>query len=250
MRTIPPIWRSACTSLIAVALAVAPGRAHGQSCLGDLNGDGAVTVNEILVAVNSALNGCALPSPTPPASGSPTRTAKATATATRTTTPTPLPRFVDNGNGTVSDSTTGLTWAKQSDDGGITDKDNLYTWTATHPDGRPTGTLFLTYLPWLNNGNFGGHRDWRIPTDVELRTILDPATPHPGSPLVAAAFNQDCRPGCGVTQCSCTVANSYWTATTVPQSTDRAWYVSFNNGNTGTALKVQQLYGRAVRGGS
>ncbi len=244
------MWRSAGTSLVAVVLALAPGVTHGQSCPGDLNGDGAVTINEIIVAVNSALNGCSLPSPTPPTSGSPTRTAKPTTTPTRTATPTPLPRFVDNGDGTITDQTTGLTWAKQSDDASITDKDILYSWTATHPDGRRTGTLFSMYLAALNASDFGGHRDWRIPTDAELRTILDPATPRPGSPLVAVAFNQDCRPGCRVTQCSCTVANSYWTATTVPQSTDRAWYVSFNNGITGTALKAQQLYGRAVRGGS
>jgi len=242
--------RSAGTGLIAVALTLAPHVMHGQSCPGDLNGDGEVTINEIIVAVNSALTGCSSPSPTPPASASATATAKPTTTPTRTTTPTPTPRFVDNGDGTITDHTTGLTWAKQSDDASITDKDSLYTWTATYPNGLPTGTLFSTYIAALNNGRFGGHRDWRIPTDAELRTILDTATPRPGAPLVAAAFNVDCRPGCRVTQCSCTTANSYWTVTTVPQATDRAWYVSFQNGATGTALKTQQLFGRAVRGDS
>ena len=241
------MWRPVGAGLIALTLA--PRATLAQPCPGDLNGDGAVTVNEIIVAVSASLNGCPLPSPTPPAEACPTPTATPATTPTRTTTPTAVPRFVDNGDGTITDHTTGLTWAKQSDDGGVNDKDALYSWTATHPDGRPTGTLFSAYVAALNAGRFGGHRDWRIPTDGELRTILDPATPRPGAPLVAAPFNEDCRPGCSVTQCSCTTANSYWTATTVPQSTDRAWYVSFNNGVTGTALKVQELFGRAVRGG-
>ena len=244
------MWRSPGAGAIALALTLAPCTTLAQPCPGDLNGDGEVTINEIIVAVNSALNGCTLPSPTPPVSASATATAKPTTTPTRTPTPTPVPRFVDNGDGTITDHTTGLTWAKQSDDASITDKDVRYTWTATHPDDRATGTLFFTYLAALNNSRFGGHRDWRIPTDTELRTILDASTPRPGAPLVAAAFNQDCRPGCRVTQCSCTMANSYWTATTVPQLTDRAWYVSFQDGATGAALKTLQLYGRAVRGGS
>jgi hypothetical protein len=38
-------------------------------------------------------------------------------------------RYEDNGNGTVTDHLTSLTWEKKSDDGGIHDKDNSYTWS-------------------------------------------------------------------------------------------------------------------------
>src|SRR5262249_57053434 len=36
--------------------------------------------------------------------------------------------YVDNGDGTITDTKTGLMWEKQSDDGTLNDKDNVYTW--------------------------------------------------------------------------------------------------------------------------
>jgi hypothetical protein len=55
----------------------------GQCPNADRDGDGEVTIDELLVGVNDALNGC--PTPTP------TRTATSTATATVTATPTATP---------------------------------------------------------------------------------------------------------------------------------------------------------------
>lgn len=37
--------------------------------------------------------------------------------------------FVDNGDGTITDTSTGLMWEKKSDDGSIHDKDDVYTWS-------------------------------------------------------------------------------------------------------------------------
>jgi hypothetical protein len=42
-----------------------PTSAVDAPCAGDLNGDGEVTVDEIITAVNSALNGCPAVMPTP-----------------------------------------------------------------------------------------------------------------------------------------------------------------------------------------
>jgi hypothetical protein len=54
--------------------------AAAQTCPGDLNGDGEVTVDEIVTAVNAALEGCPTPpKPTP----TPTRSSGPTATPTR-----------------------------------------------------------------------------------------------------------------------------------------------------------------------
>jgi hypothetical protein len=36
--------------------------------------------------------------------------------------------YVDNGDGTITDSKTGLMWEKLSDDGSIHDWDATYTW--------------------------------------------------------------------------------------------------------------------------
>lgn len=59
-------------------------------CPGDLNGDGMVTINEIILAIRSALDGCpATPTPTAsPTTTPPPSTATATSTETATRTPT------------------------------------------------------------------------------------------------------------------------------------------------------------------
>ncbi len=49
----------ACGLVVVVALGWARAAAHGLSCPGDLTGDGVVTINELIVAVNTALSGCA-----------------------------------------------------------------------------------------------------------------------------------------------------------------------------------------------
>jgi hypothetical protein len=66
-------------SMVNIAL----GNAEMLACTaGDANGDGTITVDEILIAVNNALNGCsgrsATPSPTPPPTPTPTPTATST----------------------------------------------------------------------------------------------------------------------------------------------------------------------------
>lgn len=61
-------------------------------------------------------------------------------------------RWVDNGDGTVSDAETGLMWAAK-DNGGI------ITWD----DARR----------YCENYRGGGYSDWRLPTISELRTLYD-----------------------------------------------------------------------------
>jgi len=92
-------------------------------------------------------------------------------------------RFVDQGDGTVIDTETGLQWEQKTADGTVHDHDNGYSWTA---DGSraPTGTLFTIFLATLNantsDGNtashccFAGHCDWRPPTLDEIRAIISP----------------------------------------------------------------------------
>ncbi|MEA3417317.1 MAG: DUF1566 domain-containing protein [Thermodesulfobacteriota bacterium] len=61
-------------------------------------------------------------------------------------------RFIDNGNGTVSDTRTGLMW---------TSKDN----------GK--GINWANARIYCNNYTGGGYRDWRLPTQDELAGIYD-----------------------------------------------------------------------------
>ena len=77
---------------IIKAVNIALGTTPVDTCsTSDANGDGTVTINEIIADVNSALGGCpATPTPsgTPAASASPAATSTATATPTPTLTPT------------------------------------------------------------------------------------------------------------------------------------------------------------------
>lgn len=100
--------------------------------------------------------------------------------------------FVDNGDGTISDLSTGLMW-QQSDDG------NFYDWENS--------------LKYCEDLNFANHSDWRLPNPKELQSIVDytrsPSTS--SSPAIDPLF-------------SCTMINDpdgnpghypyYWTSTT------------------------------------
>ncbi len=65
-------------------------------------------------------------------------------------------QYIDNGNGTVTDKYTHLTWPK-------TDYGTLYDWY----DASGSGSNFSA----CKNLNLAGFSDWRLPTDIEARTL-------------------------------------------------------------------------------
>ena len=157
-------------------------------------------------------------------------------------------RFVDNGDGTVTDNSTKLVWEKKSDDGSIHDWDNLYTWGVTGaPLYPPDGTAFTVFQATLNTAPcFAGQCDWRVPSLEELQTIVDSGAFYPAT---YAEFNTGCAPGCTVTTCSCTQSDGYWSATTTAGGPNFAWGVYFNVGGGNFGPKTVNDYVRAVRGG-
>jgi hypothetical protein len=91
-------------------------------------------------------------------------------------------RLVDNGDGTLTDRMTHLQWElKTGDDGAANladphDVDNVYSWSTGVPATTlANGTIFTSFLPALNTACFAGNCDWRLPTFVELMTLLQPA---------------------------------------------------------------------------
>jgi len=93
----------------------------------DCDGNGEVTVDCLIRAVIGALNGCA-----PPVTAS--STPAATATLTPTVTPSTASHFVDNGDGTISDTQTGLIWEKKDQSGGVHDVTALFPWAGVCTD--------------------------------------------------------------------------------------------------------------------
>ena len=70
-----------------------------------------------------------------------------------------LYRFVDNGDGTITDTQTGLMW-KQTDT-----MNDLKKWV-NYQDS-------VDYVRELREQKFAGYEDWRLPTQVEMQTIYD-----------------------------------------------------------------------------
>jgi hypothetical protein len=166
-------------------------------------------------------------------------------------------RFVDNGDGTITDNQMGLMWEKKSDDGSVHDVDNTYKWNTTAGGTTPNGTAFTDFLGALNNcasgngvkvtGGFASHCDWRLPTIAELKTIIDCST---GIPCVDSVFKAGCVSNCSVTTCSCTDQSFYWSSTTSAVAPSDAWAVGFiNAGSVVAGEKNFPLRVRAVRGG-
>lgn len=172
------------------------------------------------------------------------------------------PRFIDNGDGTITDNLTGLVWEKKSDNGDVHDKDRWWSWSAL--DAEPyygNGTVFTQFLAVaatsLNETGFAGANDWRLPTLAELNAIMRPYSVILNDNGIRIAdgadpiFNTGCTPGCTVLTCSC-MHGEYgeaMTATTWAFQSDIAFTVSFEDGGFHRMGKEWSIPARAVRGG-
>jgi hypothetical protein len=148
-------------------------------------------------------------------------------------------RFVDNGDGTVTDNQTGLMWEQKTD----ANANDFYSWT--YSDGPPSGNLFTVFLGTMTCAasrdgtcGFAGHIDWRIPTIAELRSIVDCTKPNCLDPI----FGPIPTDGFQLT----------WSSTTVVQIESTQWCCVWTidaTGNPFAQLKVYSGAARAVRGG-
>lgn len=246
--------------VVAVALLASAGSLRAQ-CEGDFNDDGAVTIDELVTALENALSGCDIGAQ----------------------------RFVDNRDGTISDRRRGLMWEKKvgldglADDDNLHDADNKYQWAGLctpsdtetfcqptraalaacpsgaagcvlcpagqtcdrQPSARPT---VFEWVAALNAAAFAGHSDWRIPTLDEIESLADRDT---AAPAADPAFAGDaCAGDCADLAdagCSCTASFFYWSVTPVLSARPRVWTVRFDIGAVdGGALDFDVLV-RAVR---
>lgn len=129
------------------------------------------------------------------------------------------PRFVDNGNGTISDRATGLMWAKDGDGAGCN---------------NGTAAEWSTSITACENCTLAGYTDWRMPNINELMSIVDWSTT---SYINSTYFTNN-------------KSSYYWSSTSKPNDTSIAGMFSFASGQSSNfQLKIDSYYVRAVRGG-
>jgi len=135
-----------------------------------------------------------------------------------------LPAASDNGNGTVTDSVTGLMWEQKTDDGGNRDKDETYTWKDA--------------LAYCEDLLLGGHEDWRLPNIKELERVVDLES---SNPAIDAAYFSNTNNGL------------YWSGTTCSGCHKmKAFAIDFTDGKLNYGYKYQdgdypENYVRCVR---
>ena len=121
--------------------------------------------------------------------------------------------LTDNGNGTVTDSKTGLIWQQ----------------------GEPGVKTWGNAISYCEGISLGGQNDWRLPNIKELESLTDDARYNP-------AIDRTYFPGA--------IASYYWSSTTYAYYPSLAWLVNFSNGNVhGYYDRYYNMYVRCVRGG-
>ena len=137
---------------------------------------------------------------------------------------TPSTDFVNNGDGTVTHSKTGLMW-KQCAQG--LSGSGCATGIAATP-------IWSDALKMAVTDTTAGHTDWRLPNKKELESLVETCGYDP-------AINQTFFPGTPTAQ-------FFWSSSSSLVDTTQAWRVSFNSGRNNTDIKATAThYVRLVR---
>ena len=132
----------------------------------------------------------------------------------------PNPRFLDNGDQTISDKLTGLIWNKNANPAGT-----VKTWQQA-----------LDYVKTLNSLNYRGHNDWRLPNINELRSLANAQQGDLAAWLNSQGFS-------GVQ------GAIYWSSDSDAFYTNSAWYIDISSGYVYSSTKSGSNYVWPVRSG-
>ena len=114
--------------------------------------------------------------------------------------------YADNGDGTVTDPTTGLIWMRCA---------MGQVWDGTTCTGTASTYTFDQANALTGTTTFAGHSDWRLPSIDELKTLIDQSIDHP-------TIDQQAFPA--------TPSVHFETSTSVDEWGGCAWVVDFSNG--------------------
>jgi serine/threonine protein kinase len=121
--------------------------------------------------------------------------------------------FAENGDGTIRDRASGLTWERSGSEYPV-------TWKQAH-----------AHIEGMNRNRFAGYRDWRLPTVDELKTLIDPA-PRGRDLCIQPIFDPTQK----------------WLWSCDRRSRIAAWYVSLDLGFVAEHDFTGYYYARGVRG--
>jgi len=125
----------------------------------------------------------------------------------------PIHHFVSNGNGTITDTDTGLMWQQGE---------------------RSSPTNWEGAIQYAETNLVAGYSDWRLPNIKELRSINDET-------LVNPSVDTTYFPGVS--------ASRYWSSTSMHGTTNKAWFLDCQYGVASYVDKGSNLLVRCVRGG-
>ena len=137
-------------------------------------------------------------------------------------------QYKDNGDGTLTDNQSKLSWMRCSLGQAWSGKKcsgtpSTYTWQAAQDEASKLNLL----------GGYGGRADWRVPQIPELAMIVERQCSNPRTNI--KMFPQ-------------TPANFFWTATT-PADPGNAYVLSFGADGAKYKGKQEKLHVRLVSGG-
>jgi len=133
-------------------------------------------------------------------------------------------RFVDNGDGTVTDSQTQLMW-KQTDS--FQDTSKWVNWYEA-----------LDYILQLNLKKFAGHSNWRMPGLEEAEELYNEEVSIRDTDRLEIYIDPSFSPGGGY---------STWTTKERPHSTAAVFYYRYGHGNLANKEGITKDSVRAVR---
>jgi len=125
----------------------------------------------------------------------------------------PMQHFVRNGDGTVTDQDTGLTWQQAE---------------------APMAISWEAALQYAEGLVLSGHSDWRLPNVKELQSLNDESL---AGPSLDTNFFPAAKP------------TRYWSSTSEINDPNRAWFVDFQLGIVSYDSKSTNIWMRCVRGG-
>ena len=148
----------------------------------------------------------------------------------------------------VLDNVTGLMWEVKTTDGGLRDRNWVYSWynsdatTNGGSTGAANGGSCLDssncdtekYVAQVNSAGLCGYSDWHLPKKETLRSIVSYDRTNP-------AIDSDWFPN--------TISSYYWSASPYANNSAYAWYVYFNFGYDYFNYRAGHLYVRLVRTG-